>query len=355
MSKKSQAEASTDPTDNPRLWKVEPGFGLGVFRLGMSREEVLQVLKEQNFETCEDDLEDYELYVVEMDVTLFFGEQSPYPLLLIEAEDERVRFGTLVVLWDYPHNIFNTIAETDTLWCDDFSLICDPNARPSETKELSDEELLNRGTLWITSLGVGFNLSRGRIVALYLCDPANLPQNGNGGFTGAQRHLSEKMQLASFKAPASKTHPLESLVKLGLLIAAVLVAAFFGKRAWDEQQRWDNAPEVEADVVSVWPPPPEPFPERYQLSYKDHFGAPHEVELGQNDVYGMPQVGQKISLRYLLESPQTVKGPAKLHDIGFDKFVPYLLGTVAVYFVLHFMSDWLIGLLRYKLGNSKPG
>lgn len=345
MGNNSQSEDAGDPTENPRLWKVEPGMALGLFRLGMPRDEVFEVLQQQKFETCEDDLDDSELYVMEMDVTLYFGNQSPYPVVLIEAEDERVRFGTLSVLWQYVHNFFSTVAAKDTLWFDDFAQITNPHASPAIQKQLSDDQLLENGTVWMAPLGVGFRLSNARIIAVYLCAPANLPTTGHGQFTGAQRHLSEKMQIGAAKTPTAKSHPLETLIKLGLLVTAVLVAAFFGKRAWDEQQRWDNAPEVEAEVVAVWPPPPEPFPEKYQLQYKDNFGQQHEVELGQNDLYGMPKIGERVSLRYLLESPGNVKGPAKLHDIGFERFVPYLIGTFVVYFFLHFISDLLVGRL----------
>lgn len=351
MSRETHTDDSSDPTDNARLWKVEPGIALGPFRLGMPRDEVFEVLKAHSFETCESDLDEDELYITEMDVTLYFDRQSPYPVLLIEVEDERVRFGNLTVLWDYAHNIFSTVAATDTLWFDDLSRIVEPHSSPALQKEFSDEQLLERGTVWITPLGVGFRLSGGTIVAVYLCDPNHLPQTGHGQFTGAQRHLSEKMQLRPSKKTIAKTHPIESLCKLGLLIAAVLVATFFGLRAWDEQKRWDNAPEVEAEVVSVWPAPPEPFPEKFQLSYKDNFGQQHEVELRQNDIYGMPKIGDKVPLRYLLDAPETVKGPAKLQDIGFDKFVPYLISTFAVYFVLHFFSDWLIG--RFVLQRNQ--
>lgn len=61
--------------------------------------------------------------------------------------------------------------------------------------------------------------------------------------------------------------------------------------------------------------------------------------------YGIPQVGEKVALHYLPESPQTVRGPAKIHDIAFERFVPYLLGTLAVYFGLHFKSDYFVGRL----------
>lgn len=341
-------QESGDPADNLQLWKVEPGIALGFMRLGMPRDELFQNLKEHGFETEAIDPLDHEFYIMEMETTLYFGQCHPYPLELIEVDDERVRFGTLKVLWDFPHNIFATVPSTATIWFDDLAQITTAFTSPPSQTAATDEQLLDNGTLWMKALGVGFVLSRGKITSLLLCDPAQLPQTGCSEFSGAQRHLSERMQIESFKVPIVKTHPLVSGVKIGLLLSAILVAAFFGKQAWEEQKRWDNAPEVEATVVAVWPPPPEPFPDKYQLAFQDNSGKTHEVELLQNDLYGIPQVGEQIRLRYLQESPQTVKGPAKLHDIAFDRFVPYLLGIFATYFVLHFVSDYVVGRLLHK-------
>ncbi len=339
---------SGDPAKDPQLWKVEPGFAIGFLQLGTPRDEIFQSLKERKFEIDEVELQDDEYYIVEMDTTLYFGARHPHPLELIEVDDERARFGTLKVLGDFPHNVFTSVPSTSTLWFEDLSQITDGFTVPVPKRTATDDSLLDSGTLWMTALGVGFRLSRGKIVSLLLCDPSRLPEAGDGQFTGAQRHLSERLQLASFKTSVTETHPLERVVKVALFLMAISVAAIFGKQAWDEQQLWDNAPEVEAEVVAVSPPPPEPFPTRFQLTYQDKSGNMHEVQFEQNDIYGIPKVGEKVTLRYLPESPGTVKGPAKINDIGFTRFVPYLMGTVAVYLVMHFMSDYAVGRLLRK-------
>jgi hypothetical protein len=348
MSEDFHYQKSGDPSNDPQLWKVEPGFAIGFIQLGTPRHELFQILRERNFEAEDADLEESEFYVVEMATTLYFGIEHPYPLELIEVDDDRARFGTLKVLGDYPHNIFASIPSTGTAWFEDLSQISHGFITPTPKKTVTDESLLDSGTLWMTDLGFGFRLTRGIITTLFLCDPSKLPEAGDGEFTGAQRHLSERMQIASFRSSAAKSHPLETTVKIALFLTAILVAAFFGKQAWEEQNRWDNAIEVEADVVAVSPPPPEPLPDKFQLTYQDKSGTKHELELDRNDVYGVPRVGEKVTLRYLPESPETVKGPTKVHDIGFERFVPYLLSTLAVYMVMHFMSDYFLGHLLKK-------
>ncbi len=212
------------------------------------------------------------------------------------------------------------------------------DARSQQT----DDELLGRGTLWMKQLGVGFKLARGRIVSLYLCDPTVLPETGLGQFTdGAQRHQSERMQLASFKTqqaqtPRAKPPMAERTLKIGLMFMAIVAIVFFGWRAWEQKKRWDNSTEVQAEVISVWPEPPDPFPTKFQLTYQDQHEETHTVELAQSDVYSTPQIGDRIALRYLPESPQSplvlssfaildliFSFPTSLYDSGLRCIAPY--------------------------------
>lgn len=339
-----RAQETHDPLNDPRLWKVEPGFAIGIFHLGMPRHELLQIIKDRNLET-ETLSRGNSVYVLEMDTKLYFSDEPPYRLNLIDVSNERARFGSLKIMWDFPHNLFASIPSTSTLWFDALAQINRTSPEPTTPRSPTDEELLSGGTLWMKDLGVGFQLTHGAITTLYLCDPAHLPQMGYGEFTGAQRHLSEKMQIASFRKSIARTPPAERVFKISLMLIAMLVIVLLGRRAWEEKERWDNAPEVEAEVVSVWPAPPEPFPSRFRLSYQDQLGKTHEVELGGNDVYGTPQVGEKVALRYLPESPQTVLVPVKSRDIAFDHFIPYFLGTIGVYFALHLAGGVVIGRL----------
>ncbi len=101
MSETFGSQESGDTSNDPRLWKVEPGFALGILQLGMPRHELFQVLKERDFDTEDADLQESEFYLMEMDTTLCFGLEHPYLLELIEVNDDRARFGTLKVLGDY--------------------------------------------------------------------------------------------------------------------------------------------------------------------------------------------------------------------------------------------------------------
>ncbi|MBX3421667.1 MAG: hypothetical protein KF752_08935 [Pirellulaceae bacterium] len=344
MATRSKSTTS-DPLDDPRYWTVQPGLAIGMLELGTPRDEVLQLLQKNGIDVEVDDTDSTEFYVCEMETVLYFAEHAPHPLLLIKVQDERVRLGTLKVIGDFPHNILAAVPSINTLWMSDIGQITSPDSKSSATKNLSDSQLLNDGTLWITTLGIGLGLVDGAIVTLWLCDPQYLPSSGQGEFTAQQRQLSEKMQLASFKAEVPKTHPVQRLAKVGLAATALVVAAYFGNQAWEEQKKWDSAPEVEAEVIEVWPPPPEPFPSQFTLSYQDATGGVHQVQWGQNDLYGMPQVGSKVTLRYLANAPDIAMGPAKLHDIAFNQFVPYLIGIFVVYSALSLVVNLVLAKL----------
>lgn len=344
MKKKHQEPEINKSSNDPTLWKVEPGLAIGVFRLGMPRDEILENLKERNLDS-EALPGGNSIYVLDMDIELHFLAEPPFHLNLIEIHDERARFGTLKMMWDFPHNLFASIPSEATLWFDDLAQINRTLPRSTFPRNPTNEQLLSGGTLWMKYLGVGFKLTRGKITTLYLCDPADLPQIGFGEFTGDQRHHSERMQLASFRTPTARTPLAERAFKVSLLLITLFVIAFFGWRAWEEKKRWDSASEVQAKVFSVWPAPPEPFPSRFQLSYQDQSGTTHEVELEASDFYGTPQVGDDISLRYLPESPQMPLGPIKFRDVAFDHFVPYFLATIGAYFLLHIASGFVFGWL----------
>ncbi len=106
-----------------------------------------------------DDEDDW-LYVDEMDTELNFKATKPPVLLDIVVEDERVRFGPLPVIGERLHKIVDLLQVPDgeTVW------------RTHDTKDeertdanrpiMTDEMLLDRGTLWIPSLGLGLGMVR---------------------------------------------------------------------------------------------------------------------------------------------------------------------------------------------------
>ncbi len=101
----------------PSFGKSSLDSASACFQLGMTRDEVLRTIREKNLKSESDELRpSTALYLLDMDTDLYFSPDAPFTLELIEVHDARARFGTLRTIGDFPHNIFGSIAEGNTLW-----------------------------------------------------------------------------------------------------------------------------------------------------------------------------------------------------------------------------------------------
>ena len=328
----------------PELWTIELAQGVGVIRLGDARQEVVRKLREARIDV-EDDEEDRFLYVREMDTELTFKTTSPQTLLEIVVEDERVRLGPLPVIGERLHKVVDLlkVADAETVWRAEAD---DDDQRPTDGNRplVTDEILLDGGTLWIPSLGLGLGMVRGEICTVCLRQPGESPRRGDGELTLSQRELSARKDLPTYLvrprggAPASWWQTVLTFALFGA----------FGLLVWqaiDYQRRWNAAPVVQGDVMDVQPPPPDPFPTEYTIAYRDQAGTAHQVVLKRADVYLAPKVGENVEIRFLPESPDQPLGPARYRDIAVEKYVPIAIGILAIYLVILIIvpiAQWLL-------------
>jgi hypothetical protein len=190
---------------------------------------------------------------------------------------------------------------------------------------------------------------RGEICTVYLRKPEDSPRRGDGPLTASQRELSARKDLPTYLIRPRRAAPEAAWLQ------TVLVLALFGGlglliwQAINYQLRWNAAPVVQGDVVDVQPPPPDPFPTDYTISYRDQSGAAHQVVLKRADVYVTPKVGETVEIRFLPESPDRPLGPARYRDIAVEEYVPRGIGIVAVYCVIQVIwpiASWLFGRKR---------
>lgn len=328
------------------LWSVELGRGMGVLVLGAQREVVVTRLAQAGVELDPDEPDDGArwLYVDDLDAELLFSKSQPRVLREIKVEDQRLRFGPLPVIGRRLHEVLGLlqVQDAETLW-----QIGDQRQQQSagDLPRPADAALLDQGTCWIPALGLGLEMLGGEIFAVRLRQPEHAPKRGVGTFTPAQRELSSRPDLNKLlrAAPAGGSQHrnwFQSLLTLALIVALGLLIW----RAVEYQRRWNAAPVVEGEVIAVHPPPPEPFPNKFTITYRDQAGGQHEVVLGHPDLYGMPQVGEKVELRYLPDAPEQVLGPARARDIAFDRFFPWAIGLFGTYLALQVVAAVVSGL-----------
>jgi hypothetical protein len=318
------------------LWSVELGRGIGVIELGATRDEVACRLAEKNI-VLEGEAEDDRLWIEELDAELRFKTTQPPVLWEILVEDDRLRFASLSVIGKRLAEIVDLlgVSDAETLWRlerNDESGA--ENGALVPEFPTTDNMLLDRGTLWIPTLGLGLGMAGGEITTVRLRKPEESPKRGLGPLTPAQRELSARQDLSGYLLRRGRPISRRASVvpgALGSALAAALALLFW--EAIGYQRQWNNAPVVEGRVIAV-KPPGATFPDEFTIAYRDLTGGEHQVVFKPADVYVLREVGEKVEVRFLPETPDQPLGPARVRDAAFLKYAPWGIGIVAVYLVL---------------------
>lgn len=337
-------------------WSIEPGQGVGDWRLGASREDVLRRLSERGVQG-ETELDDDDLLIVDdLETELKFDRSQR--LFEITAESERLTLSGHAVIGARLHEVVDRlrVSDSETLWKPEADDEEDPDGEPpkqSAPKQPTDEELIIGGTLWIPRLGLGLELWRGEILCVRMRLPGDVPREGAGPLTPSQRTLLAKPDLSDSltdDAPAAKRPPnrLQPILTLAML-------ASLGWLVWigiQYQQKWNAAPTVEGEVVAVQPPPPDPFPSEFTVAYRVD-GKEYRTVFEPADVYLTRAVGDKVDVRYLPGTPDEPMGPARVSDAAFLKFMPWGIGIVGAYLALQLLLSIAGMILRAISGPEK--
>ena len=207
------------------FWSVELGVGMGPLVLGTAYESLLEALRTQGIDTDRLMLDRAgKVVIAEVSTQLVFSSMNPRTLERVDISDQRLRFGSLVVIGKRVHEIIGIfkLSRKATLWCN-----LDPNvdivahstlahnAQGNTTQQ--SRELLARGTIWIPKLGLGLTLCDGLVATVHLCDPAYSPRVGTGSWTKEQQMLSEVREL-----PPASSIPTETRRKRESIWKALL-------------------------------------------------------------------------------------------------------------------------------------
>ncbi len=318
------------------FWSVDLGVGMGPLVLGTAYDALLEVLREHRVDVDRLTLDRSGIVPLsEIGIQLIFSQANPRTLVRIDVSDERLRFGSLVVIGKRAHEIVGLfkVPRKETLWHsieteDEISDLVSTGKTTAQSREL-----LARGTIWISGLGLGFTLRDGLVATVHLCAPAQSPRSGSGPWTKEQQLLSEVRELpaASLTTVKSKGKSILSAPLHLMLICSIGVLIWW---AIQLQRRWDAAIEVPAVVVALDPPPPSVLPSTVTVSFSDAGGNEHRETLGHMQFLTPPKLGDEVNVRFLPESPDNILGPVAVRDVGFDTAFPYGIGILAVYTIL---------------------
>lgn len=340
---------------DPAIWKVDLGHGIGPLELGVERSILLARLAELQIEVETDDEEPTWVYLPEIDTELTFGPDQPQRLLQIEVDDSWVRFGTLPVLGEPVHKIVDLlqVPPSETLWRPNNDPALRSPGHDAPVESATDEQLLDSGTLWITTLGLGLNLWRGDVDALFLRQPQDSPRKGVGQFSPQHAELSRNGSLRQQRETPTSGEPppkswYQTLYRIGFFALVLLV----GWRAVVYQQRWNTAATTEGTIVAVRPPAPDPFPVEFTVAYQDQQGKPHQAVFDLADVNTGRKVGDKVDVRYLADEPDVAMGLASSRDAIIIMFLPWVIGIVVAFVLLPFVP-LVAGLLISQLRKEK--
>ncbi len=239
---------------------------------------------------------------------LVFSDTYPRTLVRLDVNDDRLRFGSLVVIGKRVHEIIGIfkISRKQTLW----SAIDDQHetiglGTHGNTAEQS-RQLLARGTIWIPGLGLGLTLRDGLVGTVHLCHPSQSPRTGTGcmdeGAAEVIRSPRNPCRVAfacRFDWPAARSGSRKTALNLMLHLALVASVAILVWWAMRLQRRWDTAIETPAVVVALDPPPPNPLPNAITLSFNDASGVEHRQTLDYMQFEMAPKMGDEINVRYL--------------------------------------------------------
>lgn len=339
-------------------WAIEPGQGVGDWRLGASREDVVRRLSERGvpFET-EPEEDDDILFLDDLETELKFDRFER--LFEIVADSERLTLSGHAVIGARIDQVVDRLraSDSETLWTPEAIHDAEQKAENQQavsTGQPSDEQLIKGGTLWVPRLGLGLDLWRGEILCVRLRQPSDVPRDGVGSLTQAQRALLAKPDLSDVLDEADDSTPKRPRSRLQQLLTLAMLASL-GWVVWTAiqyQQKWNAAPTVEGEVVAVNPPPPDPFPSEITVAYLVD-GKEYRTVFGLNDVYMTRAVGDKVEVRYLPDAPDEPMGPARVSDAAFVEFMPWGIGVVGAYLVLQLLISIAGALLRAASGPAE--
>lgn len=233
-----------------------------------------------------------------------------------------------------------------------------PGAGPAGP--VTDEKLLEDGTVWLLDRGLGLVMWQGNVIDIVWRETRDLPAQFAGPVTETQRQLSKRLDLEKYlrdqavaaelaampKNPRAPLHGLLVCICLGLLV-------YVAYRGFLEMKLWNTAPTLTGKFVSVeqvprekhfdlgpefirqrMPDDPSHHREMYRIQYLDPSGRSQEATIEAGEFYVPPrEPGEVVQIAYVDGYPPRVKGLSRARDAAFVEYMPWAMAVGLFYIV----------------------
>ncbi len=335
-------------------------------RPGMTREEVMTVVKAAGVRTSSDDTDPGSLLIEDdWGIELRLETGGAHRVRQLSREEGDLTWHGRPLMGEAMHEAWEVVhGETEGAGWSPEDAVSDPIDGPAtpKTGPFADEQLLSNGTLWLPGPGLGLIMYDGMVLEIAWRRKEDIPKLV-GPVTAAQLALSKspdrdkilrKHLRPTSTAPAfitAKWTPLQWLLALAFWVGMGTVA----KLGFDETRAWQQATVLDGKLAAFEVLPGKAKAVGYRVRYTDPLGKSQQVLLAGADFYVAPrEVGEAVQVSYVDGPPARVKGPSRARDAAFLHYIPWAIGIWLTYTVAHLMAGWL-GQRSRRAGTDPKG
>lgn len=333
-------------------WQVWPGEGWGTILLGQTPPVILAALQAAGVDYEFDvDVPEF-LSVDDVGFELLFSDEADDTLesilRQISSDDSQWKVGGREIVGQPLDGVLQALGiaqHIDTVW----HLKVDPYLGPQQEEaanrgvmERRDQtatatQLLSEGLLWSPAQGFGIQMRAGRVEAVFLRKANQVSREGYGPLTSEQLELARSNDLEQrLMQHVERRRNVPSTIATAQFAIALGVVVYVG---YQNQNQWMEAAPVPGKVVRV--ESTATTETIYTIAYQDHAGQLHHVRWRVQDMYVPKDVGETVDVVFLPAAPDKPLGPARLRDMGFLNYAPWLLGVAGSYAVTLLVLQWL--------------
>lgn len=330
----------------PKFSTVEPGIGYGELKLDLPRQQALDYLKRKHVRYVIDEDDPERVAVAKIGIELLFSDDEDngerlQQIALIHPELPVNGMQPIGKSLDQSLLAFGIESFEDTLWRQDESLewSIDQGTNDDQPKaaNVTAENLLISGTLWIHSLGLGLRMKQGVVHQIFMRRTEDVPTVGICRLTESHLQVAIRDDLPIYLTKYTYRPDRASWLYWIGVAALVIAAGFVANAAIRDQQRWRTSMVAEGKVIGK----DEQDPTLFVIEYQDSDRRVHQVKWTILDMYVPPAIGDTVDVHYLIEAPDQPLGPARVRDVTFLKYTPHVVGLMVAFTLLQFFDSFL--------------